>query len=69
MFWHKPFLKKIFYRTFGKRFVKTSLCRNFDKMAFKKEEKPTLRWKMFSQKLFSKTSFQNRSLTGTSTRV
>jgi hypothetical protein len=32
--------KKAFIKPFGKRFAKTSLCRNFEKMVLKKKNPP-----------------------------
>jgi hypothetical protein len=48
--------------------LRKPLCAGILRKWFKKE-KPTLRWRMFSQNIFSKTSFSNRNFAGTSTRV
>jgi hypothetical protein len=60
--------EKSFHKTLCKRFVKTSLCRNFEKNGFKKE-KPTLRWRMFSRKLLLKNPFSKRNFARTSAKI
>jgi hypothetical protein len=69
-----PFLKKkrkgkAFIKPFGKDLRKPLCAGILRKWFFKKREKPTLRWRMFSRKLLLKNLFSKRNFAGTSARV